>query len=422
MRGVTLLFLIALNLSGQAATLDEAFRSALQKNESVGQQRELTHQAEERLKQARSGPLPTLALEATHLIQPLPKNEFAREFFPEKQTTIDAALTQPLFRGFREFAALRQQKAFYQSAEQTEVSYLLSLYGTVAANYLDILFLEQDLKNLEEQRGTYSVRSKELTGRTRRGESQRNEALTAQATEASTVAEINLTRALLRSARQNFAYLTGLPAETPLHDPESEKALTLKPLEFYLGRLTERPDVKSAVEQETAFREEVKIAKGQHWPSLDVTGRYYFRRPDGFYKDVDWDVQFNAKWPLFEGGLRLAQTREASSKQRQASLELSRLRRQAESEIKSLYENLKMRDEQLKALKRSSELAQQSAQVLQRDFKRGLTRNVDVQVALTESAAIKRRYDQARFGARVDKIRLDNAAALYPAAIEGRVK
>lgn len=420
MRAVSLIALLLLNFTVHAASLDEVFRSAMQKNETVGQSREHVVQAEEQYKQYRSGPLPTLALEATHLIQPLPSDPFARQFFPEKQTTIDASLSQPLFRGFREFAALRQKKDMLYSAQNKEVSDLLKLYGDVASNYLEILTLEQDLKNLEEQRSTYSTRAKELIGRTRRGESGRNEALTAQATEASTEAEIRLNQAKLRSARQNFSYLTGLPAETELSDPESEKPVNLKPLDFYLNRINERADLKSAVEQENAMREEIRIARGQHLPSADVVGHYYFRRPDGFTKDLDWDVQFNVKWPLFEGGLRLAQSAEASSKHREASLELARLRRQAAAEVKSLYENLKMRSEQLTALKKSSELALQSAQFLQREFRRGLTRNIDVQFALTESGMIKRTYDQARFAARLDKIRLDNASALYPAAFEGR--
>lgn len=417
---MTILLFLLLNSASHALTLDEAFHSALEKNETARQAREHSVQAEERYKQARAAPLPTLTYDFAHTIQPLPNDPFARQFFPEKSTTSNLTLSQPLFRGFREFAGLRNRKALMYSERHKEIADLAKLYAEVTETYLGVLSLEQDVKNLNEQLAVYAQRSKDLSGRSGRGESRRDEALTARATEASTEANLRIVEAQLRSARQNLSYMTGQPPESPLAEPPVDDGKRLMPLDHYLSRIEKRPDIQSAIEVENAEREMVRFNRGSHWPTADVQGRYYFTRPDGFTKDLDWDVEFRLKWPLFEGGLRLAETREAASKHREAQLELARLRRYAQSEVRSLYDNYKMRAQQVAALKRSSELAQQSAQSLQGQFRRGLTRNIDVQYALTEWAFAKRSYDQARFLAGVDRVKLENAAAIYPAPIKER--
>ncbi len=407
-------------LQSSAATLDEAFRSALEKNEIVLQSREKVVQAEAKLNVAKAAPYPTVSFEADYIRQELPSNPIAREFTPESQTTTNLRLKQPLFRGMREWAALRAGEDLVNAGKQDRVGRMLELYETVATAYLNVLALEHDLKNLNEQAGIYVQRVKELRGRAQRGESASYETLTIQSNEAVVLSDISLASANLRTARQNLSFHTGLPPEAPVSDPE-EKASPLPAIEKYLDRVEERPDVKGAKERAAAAQEQVTFTKGAHWPSLDLTGNYYFERP-GFVNDINWDLGLHLSFPIFEGGLRVAETRESSSKEREATLELARLRRFAESQIRALHENLKLREGQLNALKNSTELSQKNYQALQREFRRGLTRNVDVQLALTNYGIARRAYDQARFAARLDRIKLESAAVILPPSLEGSLQ
>ena len=417
------LFIFSLLLSTEvgAVTIEEAFRSALNKNEVAGQAREQVFQAQEQINQAKAAVYPSLSLDATYLVQPLPDDPIALEFFPDKQATANLHLNQPLFKGFREFAAHRQRKNLLGAAEQSRLSVLLQLYEKVAMSCLDVLSLEQDLRNVQEQRKLYSTRILELQARARRGESSSSEALTAQASEAALEAETRMLQARLKSARENFYYVSGLPVDTVLTD--EERSLAVHGLDQYLVRLEARPDIKSAGEKVSAAKEGVSIARGGHWPSLDLSGNYYLERPDGFLQDLRWDVQLDFKFPLFEGGLRQSQTQEAMSQLRESELALSQLRRQATMEVRSLHEGAQMRIDQLAALKRASELAEKNYQVLQQDYRRGLARNIDVQLAMTEYRISRRNFDQARFSAQLDKIRLETAAAILPPSLnEGAVK
>lgn len=414
-------FLIWAQVAGIApVTMDEAFRAALSKNEIVGQSREKVFQADEQLSQAKSSIFPSLSFQATHLIQPEPSDPIAREFFPEEQTTANFNLKQPLFRGFREFAGIRVRRNNLSAEQDNRINTLLQLYQSVATSYLNVLSLEQDLKNLAEQKRIYGERIKELQARIRRGESNSTEALTAQSTEAALEAEMRIVESNLGSARENFRVLTSMPAHTELIDNSLQgknDLPALKALQDYISQIENRPDVKAARERVEAAQEEIRVVRGAHWPTLDLQGNYYVKRPEGYLSDLKWDVQLQLTIPIYEGGVVLSQTREAASRNRERELELSQLRKQAEADITTLYGSLKNRQDQLQALQRSAELSEKNYQVLQRDFRRGLSRSIDVQLALTEFRVARRSFDQARFAARLDWIRLQIASAQFPEAL-----
>lgn len=419
-----MLFFLALFISpsAYALNLDQAVESSLQKNEVVGQSRAQLDQAQELYKQVRGAILPTLSLNGSYLIQPEVSDPIAAEFFPDRQTTANFTLTQPLFRGLREFAGMRRQNRLLLAQRQTHLSDLMGLYQRVAESYMNVLALEQDLRNIEAQRKIYQSRVNDLKARGRRGESSANEAYQAESTMAALDADFHIQNGLLRTARENFAFLTGLPAEVKLDDIPEGDVIALKPMNVYLEKIEERPDIKSLVERTQASEEDVSIAKGAHWPTADVTGNYYLIRPDGFTEDLKWDVMFKISIPLYEGGTTQSQVRQAASKRAEAQLGLSEARRKAESEIKSLHDSLKVRGDQIKYLKLSSELAEKNYKFLLNNVRRGLSRSTDVQMGLTEYRVAKRAYDAARYQAQLERIRLDLATAQIPSILTKEIQ
>lgn len=416
---MSFLYILFFAFPSWSIDLDQAVQSTLQKNESVGQSQLQLQQVSEQQNQAKSLIYPSVKLNGTYFVQPPVNDPVAKDFFPEKQSTVNLNLTQPLFRGFRELATVRRQKNLYSAQEQIHFKNRIQLYQEVAQSYMQVLALSQDLRNVEAQKTIYQGRIKDLQARTRRGESSSTETLTAQSTAAALDAEFQILNANLRMARENFSYLTGLGLDVELSDIEdAQQIVQLKTLEDYLGRIDERPDIKTAKEQLQASEEDISIAKGGHWPTADLVGNYYLVRPDGYLKDSKWDAQLQVSIPIFEGGLRQSQVREAAMKRGASELEVHRLRRQSTAEIKSLYESVRLRVDQLKALERSSDLAEKNYQVLLRDSKKGLSRSIDVQLGLTEYRVAKRAYDQARYQAKLERIRLDLAAAILPEVLK----
>lgn len=396
-----------------AIPMSQAFRSALEKNESVRQSQERVVQAEERVRQVKGGLFPDVSLNATYVLQPTPSDPIAAEFSPPRQTTAQLSLVQPLFRGLREFAGLRQQKRLASAQEERRQESVQRLYRDVASSYLNVLTLEQDVKNLEEQVTIYGRQVAELERRTRRGESGISELLATQATQKTIDAELRLVRGQLEAARENFHSLTGLPPEAELSDPKLVDEKRATKLESYLARIEQRPDLRAAADQAEAAQEAIRVARGAHLPTVDVAGNYYLKRP-GFLEDTKWDVAFRLSLPLFAGGAIQSEVREAASLDREAELELARLRRVAEAEVRAYYKNFQARLDHLKLLRESVRVAERNVTVSQREFRRGLVRNIDVQSALAEYRNVRRTLDQARFAAQLDYLNLEIAAGYVP--------
>jgi outer membrane protein len=385
--------------------LEECFQSAVKVSETVANQGQQVVQAEERVSQAKGNFLPNVSGNATYFIQQAPSDEVARSFFPTTQPNVKLSINQPVFRGFREFAALRQAKRTVEAEGHSRDLALIQLYSDVTQNFYALLGYEQEIANLKNQLQLYQDRIDELNQRKRTGQSSASEAITAQANQAMVQAQLKQVTRDYRATWEVFSYLTGLPSESPLAHT-SPFVRDEKPLSFYLTTLDNRPDIKAAKERLAAAEDGVSVAKGGHLPTVDFQGNYYLARPVGVFSDIKWDVQATLNVPLFSGGIIRSQIHQASSQQLQAELVLSRTRRLAEQEIRTLYDNYHSDLEQLVALEASKELNEKNYQVLKKDYSKGLTRNLDVLQALTQFQESKRALDRTRWNVQATWIRL----------------
>ncbi|MDH4133774.1 MAG: TolC family protein, partial [Gammaproteobacteria bacterium] len=183
-------------------------------------------------------------------------------------------------------------------------------------------------------------------------------------------------------------------------------------IERYTANIETRPDVQSSQKRLAAARDNVKIAEGAHLPSLDLNGNYYFERP-GYLNEIKWDVQLALTVPLFAGGSTQSKVREAASQASQAELSSSQARRQAEQEIRSLYESVTFGLSQLAALEKATEAARKSYEAQRREYQYGLVTNLDVLQALTTFQQNQRALDRARFTVKFDYQRLQAAAGMH---------
>jgi outer membrane protein len=287
----------------------------------------------------------------------------------------------------------------------------------VAQNFYDVLTLEQELRNLDEQIDQYRQREKELSDRVRIGRSRPGETLTVQSTISTLRAQIEQRKAELNAAREVLAFLSGLPASTPLRDTEVMPA-DPGALDAYLARVALRPDLKAAQQRLAAAQENISVARGAHLPSLDLNANRYLERT-GSLENVDWDVQLALTVPLYAGGSVQSRVREAQSQSTQAELSVSQVQRQAEQEIRSLHQSVVLDRSQLAALEMATDAARKNYQAQQRDYRLGLVTNLDVLQALTVFQENQRALDRARYTAKLNYLRLQAAAVRRPALPEG---
>jgi len=399
--------------AAEALTLDEYFAAALKRSEVVATQGELIRQAEERYKQANSALRPTVNGVASYTRQdPIPAGELSTSTSPNRQSLAKLTATQPLFRGFREFAALRQTKALLGAQDQDYRNARAQLFMDVTQNFYTVLSIEQDLKNFGEEINQNIDREKELNGRVRIGRSRIGEVLFVQSTISTLRAQVEQLQAQLGTAREAFAFLSGLASTTLLRDTE-DLPVNLEPLDDYLARLELRPDVIAGRQRLSAARENTKVARGAHLPSLDLNANRYLERT-GNLKDSTWDVGIALTVPIYAGGLLQSKVSEAVSQRTQAELSASQVSRQAEQEIRSIYQSVVFDRSQLDALEKATESARKNYEAQRRDYRLGLVTNLDVLQALTAFQENQRALDRARYTSKLDYLKLQAAAVRRP--------
>jgi len=396
-------------------TLEETFAQAMVRSEVVATQSELIRQAEERYRQANAAILPTLSGIASYTWLDSGAADTATN--PTRQPHARLTGTQPLFRGFREFAAIRQSQALVDAQSDDYQNARVQLFKDVAQNFYDVLTLEQDLKNLDEQIEQYQQREKELQDRVRIGRTRTGEVLTVQATISTLRAQIEQVRTQLSTARDIFAFLSGLPGTTPLRDTEVLPN-NLDALDDYLVRVALRPDVKAAQRRQTAAQENISVARGEHLPSLDLNANRYLERT-GSLENVEWDVQLALTVPIYAGGSVQSRVREAQSQRDQAELAVTRVRRLADQEIRSFYQTVVLDRSRLDALEKATDAAKSNYETQRRDYRLGLVTNLDVLQALSTYLENQQALDRVRYNVKFNYLRLQAAAVRRPNVPEG---
>jgi outer membrane protein len=393
-------------------SLSDVYQLALKRAETVQIQDELLTQADELVSQSKGAMLPTISGSGVFLKQQTPSSTVGSSIFPSSQSTLKLTAVQPLFRGFRDFALLRQRKSHVQSQKLALQEAARRLLADTATAYYTVLALESDEFNFENQITLNQKRLKELEGYVRIGRSQDTDMLTLRSNISALEATLEATRGSLESARETLAFFSGQDRTLPIHDREALPA-QIEPVAAYLARIEERPDVLSAKSALEANEESISIARGQHLPSLDLQGDYYLARP-GTLSDVRWGLQLNLTLPIFQGGIVASQTRQAASVRRQYDLQLSAARRRAEQEIRQLHDAVVANQRLLAKLAESAQLGQKSYEALARQYKTGLSTNLDVLQSQSSWHDSVRLLSRQQYTAKADYVKLQAASGARP--------
>ncbi len=402
-----------ITLGATETNLNDAFQAALQKSESIASQERMVSIAEEHYSLAKGSILPSVTFHASYMIQDKPSDPLAASFFPTTQPEVKLTLRQPVFRGLREFAVLKQTKHSIASEKYAKENATRLLYDDVAKSYHAVLAAEESLHNINDQLKLYDERINELTRRVQQGTSNQTDLLALQSSRATVQSQQKGAQASVSAAREAFSFLTGLSTDIKI-TPISGSQPGPKPVDSYLAGIEQRPDILAFVERTQTAHEQVRIAKGAHAPSVDLIGNYYFKRQSEIYSGIQWDVQAALSFPLFSGGTVSAQVNESSLQRERTELDLTRLRRQSQQQIRTLHSDYLAELESISALEESLKLAEKNYLLLKSDYSRGLTRNLDVLQALISTHEIRRELLRARFIARDKWVELNTASGQLP--------
>ena len=107
--------------------------------------------------------------------------------------------------------------------------------------------------------------------------------------------------------------------------------------------LSERVELKGLELQKKIGQEQVKYTQGSYWPTLSIEGVYSRKDEDPSASTLNKESAYGGlkiSIPIFEGGLRDAEVKEAEAKQRQAALFYEDKKKSIDIEVESAYLDL----------------------------------------------------------------------------------
>ena len=382
-------------------TLEDAYHLALKRSEDLQIQEEQVVQAEEKLSQSKGALFPTINGVGTFQKQ---DSSASAPTAPTTQNTVKLTADQPLFRGFREFAALRQQKKGLQSSEALRDQAKVQLFTDVSQAYYNLMILFHNINILKHQIEVNDKRFNELKSFRKIGRSRESDVLALEASIAALEASIESTRSQTEVAWGVFSFLTGLTDRPQLADDE-EVPSQLKPVSEFLSTVDARPDLKALEIAAMSSEEGIAIARGGHLPSLDLLGNYYFDRP-GVLAPVKWDVSLALIFPIFQGGVVMSQVRQAASIYNQAEILYQKTKRQTIVTIEQLYNQVQIEYLQRQKQDKASDLALKNYEAQLKDSRLGLVTNIDVLTALSNAQDSLLLSNQVHYQTKVDYLKL----------------
>jgi outer membrane protein len=386
----------------------------------MAQSKEAIYQARQQYHQAIGAVLPQIAVNYAAYTG----NSDAAEFNPENEQ-LSVSLVQPLFRGFAEYAALRDEKDMLVSSKDADQWAAMQLYQDVSQAFFMVLSLEHSRDLINEEIKQYEGRIKEEKHFYSIGRARNSDVESTEADQALLMATGVQTDEQIAVERQVLGFLTGKDPGQKLEgkDPVPSNAGDLEDL---LKGLDSRPDIHAASMQNEAAKELVNVSEGGHWPSVNFLANWYpaakATRDDSLDNSnppAEWDAGITATMPLFEGFTLISKDKQAKSVQRQTQLNLELQRRQDASNLRSAWSTLAGDIAQVKAYDLGYTLSYKAYIHLDQDYRNGLDTNEDVLIAMTASWVAKQSLETAKFTARNDYEQLQTLAGrrleLYPA-------
>lgn len=390
----------------------DVYALASDRTETLASAQENVEQAHAQSRQALGAWLPQISLADK-------KNWQSNDYIlgPSNSNPLDNSLylsgSETILGGLTQVAAIQGAQANVDFQTENLKNSAAVLLNGVAQAFYNVLSLQdalttqqasQDLtqKTLDQQKSWQAI-----------GRAQKSDVLSTTAQLAQVTANLTSTRDQLTQAREALATLAGIAPDAVLKSENEIFTAPTATLEDCLARVKDRHDVKAAEAAVAVADAQLLQATGGHLPTVALQGQYILTQ-DGGGSTPDWNVQLNASLPLFEGGQVFAAEDSASSRKRQAQLQLSQVERNAAQQVRQAYQGLVNNLQIMDAYQKAADAAQAAYEAVLHDYKLSLTTNLQVLTALNTLESAKENLVRAKYQALADQVALGVATGELP--------
>ncbi|MCC7203298.1 MAG: TolC family protein [Nitrospirae bacterium] len=401
---VSLFYVLFLSVTPSAAadrtvSLQEAYNLALKNHEAVRIAGEGLYQLEQTRKKAVSSILPSLTAEGSYTKYSEEKSSAVTVIQPDYSLNYSLILSLPIYRGGREWSALRQAKYMVDAGERGVGITKEDIVSAVANSYFGLIRIQREKEIKEADLKRAEERSRVASARFKVGEVTRTAVLRADAETAGIQADLSRVNKELRIAEDMLARLLGIPSGFSVSEPAGKQAPDGTVEEFIRTALSKRNDYrKTGAEVETA-KEGIRYAKGGFMPTLRLDGVYSGRDQDpvssSFYNKESIYASLTLSYPLYEGGLRIAEVREAESKYRETELRKLSLAKEIELGVRDASYNIDAINSAIVFYKTQVSFAEENYNTVFKQFSYGLAANADVIDANSTLVSAQKSYSNS---------------------------
>jgi outer membrane protein len=399
---LSLFLLFIVPAFSEEITLEKAYESALKNSEYELLNRSIKGQAQSRLQQSKSYLFPQIS--ATGQYQ---DSEYTDDDTDTKeqssQKTLGVNLRQQLFQGGL-LAGIEREKLNKEISELQTKKNDLNLYLRVAQSYYRILLLQSTLDVLKELQDVSGNRVGAIRKRVSIGRSKQSDLLSNQLQNQNIQIEIGQITRDLENEKDIFAQLTSLPTNSVL--AKSIPIPTLKPMAYYLDKISETPDLQIQTKTLSRSQKEESIAKAGHLPKLYVDVDADFGEIRNNDKGREYTATLNIEIPLFEGGRTRALSSEAAWKRNEEKAKLEALNKETLVLIKNLHRNLSTNLDLFKVYEESLQTARKNYQYFNKELGLGLVSNLELLSSLSDYLTAKKNREEAYFQLKLVELNL----------------
>lgn len=368
-------------------TLSESYNLAFKNSEKIEMAQENVYVAQMSKYKAWSLLIPRLTAYGTY-------NWFSEDKYsitgimlqPKESDTWGVRADQAFSLSARELNAL---KFAYQSVTKSEYDldtaksdFILA----VAASFYDVLKAQKALEiakaNLE--RLTQYHRFVEI--RVKVGELTKTALLRAQGELSGAKSDYLRAENAVHFTRAAFVRVTGVEQDFKLKEERISSSEACEINGLLQSAQDLRADLKSYDVQMRMAGQQVKYARGAFWPSVGLFAIY--NKGDQYpmsstFNDESVFGGVSLTFPFFEGGLRMAEYKEAKAKERQARLAYEDLKKSVDIELRASCLDLETLKGSLKFLEDQQLFAKDNYYAVIKQFENGLATSLDVMDANT---------------------------------------
>lgn len=400
-------------------TLQQTVENAIAANIALKSSKEEIKAASAAKKGQQTNFLPVFSTSYQHKRNKIFSDPLLGDLVPKHEYRFTAEITQPIFAGFSLLNKYKIAKLGLDVAEINEKLVRQDIIFNAKKSYFSLLEA-QKLFDIAQKTVTQLEAHREVANNYYQvGMTPLNDFLQAQVELANAEQDLIVAKNDMENAESDFNLLLRRPLDTPVNVKDILDYSSFEQnLDYCLSEAEKnRLEIKISDLDVEIAEKELKLAKKDFYPSINLKGSYYqfgtdWKAKGGFgiiSNPSSWEITTVASWDFWEWGRTSYGTKEKKSRLSQAQLRKKEMLDNIHLEVKKAYLRTQEAEKAIVMVEKAIEQAKENFRINKERYKAQVAASTDVLDAQTLLAKTITNYYKALYAFKISK------AALYRA-------